>query len=97
MNKFLKKLTSRKFIAALLGFIAGIIMALCGNTVEGATTAITSVVAYIAAEGYIDAKAVKQVAETVEDVATEVAAGVAAQVAAGVANNLKDKTGDDND
>lgn len=65
MKEFLKKLTSRKFLAALAGIVTGLsmIFGLDENiitTVAGAVTALGSVVVYVAAEGKIDAEAVKQ-------------------------------------
>lgn len=71
MKAFLKKLTSRKFLAAAAGVITGLAMVFgldegIITTVAGAVTALVSVVTYIAAEGKIDAAAVKQAAEAVE-------------------------------
>ena len=65
----LKKFTSRKFIACVAGVLTGIGVILAGGTVEGLTAVIASVVSYLIAEGYIDAKAVN----TVKDVACGVA------------------------
>ncbi|MBP5245674.1 MAG: hypothetical protein J6036_04385 [Clostridia bacterium] len=56
MKKYLKKFTSRKFLALLAGFTAGIYMISCGNTAEGTTAIVASVVSYLASEGLIDAK-----------------------------------------
>ena len=52
------KLASRKLWVALIGVITGIVLVISGNTTEGVTTVITSVLGYLAAEGYIDGKAV---------------------------------------
>lgn len=65
MKEFLNKLKSRKFLAALAGIVTGLsmIFGLDENiitTVAGAVTALGSVVVYVAAEGKIDAEAVKQ-------------------------------------
>lgn len=65
MKEFLNKLKSRKFLAALAGIVTGLsmIFGLDENiitTVTGAVTALGSVVVYVAAEGKIDAEAVKQ-------------------------------------
>lgn len=65
MKAFLKKLTSRKFLAALAGIVTGLsmIFGLDENiitTVAGAVTALGSVIVYVAAEGKVDAEAVKQ-------------------------------------
>lgn len=59
----LKKLTSRKFLAALAGVIAGMatIFGLDSgvlSTVSGAFVTLGSLIAYIAVEGKIDAAAV---------------------------------------
>lgn len=64
------KLSSRKLWVAVMGAVTGICMIVSGNMTEGAATVIASVLGYIVAEGYIDAKAVKaalQVAEEVND------------------------------
>lgn len=58
MNKFIRKLTSRKFISALIGFVVGIALVFNGNIKEGATTITASVISYLASEGIIDFAAV---------------------------------------
>ena len=58
MNKFIRKLTSRKFISALIGFVVGFALVFNGNIKEGATTITASVISYLAAEGIIDFAAV---------------------------------------
>ena len=61
---FLKeKFTSRKFLVAAAGIVSGIVLILGGNVTEGMTTAIASVVAYLAAEGLIDLAALKNIGE----------------------------------
>ncbi len=67
MKAFLKKLTSRKFIVSVSGIISGIVLIASGNTTEGVTAVIASVVAYLIAEGYIDAKAVDVLDNVVEE------------------------------
>lgn len=62
----MKKLTSRKLWAAIVGVTTGIFLIASGNVTEGTATIITSVVGYLAAEGLIDAMAVKSVAGEVE-------------------------------
>lgn len=66
MNDILKKLTSRKFILALFGMVAGLAMAFgvegselleIVGTVGGIITALGSAVTYINAEAKIDAAA----------------------------------------
>ena len=56
---FKEKLTSRKFLAALTGLITGIILIISGDKTEGITAVVSSVVAYCAAEGYVDGQVVK--------------------------------------
>ena len=63
MQNFLKKLTSRKFLAALAGVATGLAMVLgvdetTISTVAGAVTTVASVVSYIMSEGMVDAAAV---------------------------------------
>ena len=63
MQNFLKKLTSRKFLAALAGVATGLAMAFgvdetTISTVAGAVTTVASVVSYIMSEGMVDAAAV---------------------------------------
>ena len=63
MQNFLKKLTSRKFLAALAGVATGLAMVFGDDettisTVAGAVTTVASVVSYIMSEGMVDAAAV---------------------------------------
>ena len=63
MQNFLKKLTSRKFLAALAGVATGLAMVFgvdetTISTVAGAVTTVASVVSYIMSEGLVDAAAV---------------------------------------
>ena len=63
MQNFLKKLTSRKFLAALAGVATGLAMVFgvdetTISTVAGAVTTVASVVSYIISEGMVDAAAV---------------------------------------
>ena len=60
------KLTSRKLWVAIAGIISGIVLMTNGNTVEGASTLVASVVGYLLAEGFIDAKRVKTVIDSTE-------------------------------
>ncbi len=55
-----EKFTSRKFLLAVGGLVGGIVLAALGNVSEGVTAAVTSVIAYLAAEGLIDLAAVKE-------------------------------------
>ena len=68
----MKKFTSRKFLAMVAGVVTGIGVILAGSTAEGLTAVIASVVSYLIAEGYIDAKAVNTVKDVVDGVADEV-------------------------
>ena len=72
MKAFLKKLTSRKFLACAAGIIIGIcaIFGLDGDTVDtiaGAVVSVSSVVMYIYSEGKIDAENAKKAVEQVSD------------------------------
>lgn len=68
----MKKFTSRKFLAMVAGVLTGIGVILAGGTIEGLTAVIASVVSYLIAEGYIDAKAVNAVKDVVDDVADKI-------------------------
>lgn len=72
MNNFIKKITSRKFFAALAGLVAGLAMVFgldesIITQVSGAVVSVASVIAYIVTEGKIDAAAVGQAAEDVAE------------------------------
>ena len=71
VKKILKKLSSRKFMVSVAGVAGGILLVLNGQTTEGATTICTAVVAYLAAEGLIDWKAVGKKEEPENDSARE--------------------------
>ena len=68
MRDFANKLKSRKFLACIAGILTGIALIIMGNTIEGAASVIASVVGYIAAEGYVDGEAVKNVIDGAQDV-----------------------------
>ena len=70
----MSKFTSRKFLAAIAGILTGIALIVSGNTIEGASAVMTSIVAYIVAEGYVDGKAVKNTIEISQDVLDNVIA-----------------------
>lgn len=57
MKSLKQKFTSRKFIVCLTGILTGIGVAISGNVVEGVSTVLVSMITYLIAEGYIDAKA----------------------------------------
>jgi phage shock protein PspC (stress-responsive transcriptional regulator) len=68
MSEFLKKLTSRKFLLAVVGVVSGLAMAFgvegteiveVVSAVGGVITALGSIVAYTAAESRVDAAAVE--------------------------------------
>ena len=70
--EIMKKLKSRKLWAAVGGVLIGVLMIFGVDpsvieTVSGAVVAVVSVVAYIIAEGKIDAAAVGQAAQKVQD------------------------------
>ncbi|MBQ6892635.1 MAG: hypothetical protein IJN48_00370 [Clostridia bacterium] len=62
-----KKLSSRKFLVSVAGIVSGIALIASGNETEGVAAIIASVIGYLVAEGYIDAKAVKVTANAVEE------------------------------
>lgn len=69
---FLKKFGSRKFILAAVGVVVGVcaMFGIDGNAIEtvaGAVTAAASAIAYIIAEGKIDAESAKNAAEKIND------------------------------
>ena len=73
MQKFIGKLTSRKFLACIAGVIIGVCMifGLDGNAIDriiGAITSVSSVMIYIYAEGKIDAAAVDKIKDAVEKI-----------------------------
>lgn len=63
-----QKLSSRKLWVAVIGIITGISLIVAGNNTEGAATIIASILGYLMAEGYIDAKAVDTVYELTDEV-----------------------------
>lgn len=74
MNSIKSKLTSRKFLLAVAGVVSGIVLLANGSTTEGVATIISSVVAYLVAEGLIDAAAVKVTTDKIEDAVDDVEA-----------------------
>ncbi len=79
MKTFVRKVSSRKFLAALAGLVMGLAMVFgldegVMTTVSGALTAVASVVAYIVSEGKVDAAAVGEAVEQVQD-AVEIVTG----------------------
>lgn len=72
MKDLKTKLTSRKFLVAVAGIVSGVVLIANGSTTEGVATVIASVIAYLAAEGLIDAAAVKQTTDKIEEAVDEV-------------------------
>ena len=70
--EIIKKLKSRKLWVAVIGVLMGVAMIFgvdpnVAETVSGAVVAVVSVVAYIITEGKIDAAAVGDAAQPVQD------------------------------
>lgn len=77
MKELIKKLTSRKFLAAVAGVIAGLCMVfgLDENeisTVAGAVVALCSAVSYVITEGRVDAQSVKRTVEEIQQAETAI-------------------------
>lgn len=71
MQKFISKLTSRKFLTCVAGVVMGICMVFgldegVVSTIAGAVTSVASLVMYMYTEGKVDAAAVKNAADKVE-------------------------------
>lgn len=71
MSNIVRKLSSRKLWAAIVGIITGLglVFGLDQNTistVSGAVVAVASVITYIITEGRVDAAAVKSAVESVQ-------------------------------
>lgn len=67
-----RKLSSRKFLAAVAGVVMGLAMVFgldegTISNVAGAVVSVASVVAYIVAEGKVDAESVKNSVENVQN------------------------------
>lgn len=76
--EILKKFKSRKLWVAVIGLLMGVAMIFgvdpnVAETVSGAVVAVVSVVAYIVTEGKIDAAAVGDAAQKVQDAVDAVA------------------------
>ena len=68
MKSLKQKFTSRKFIVCLTGILTGVGVAASGSVLEGITTVLVSLITYLIAEGYIDAKAVEVGDKVIEEV-----------------------------
>ena len=76
MHTLIAKLSSRKFLSTIAGVVMGLAMVFgldegTISTVAGAVVSLASIVAYIHTEGKIDAAAVSQTIEFIEDIAAE--------------------------
>ena len=72
MSTFIQKITSRKFLAAIAGFVTGLAMVFgldesIVTSVAGAVVSVASVITYIVTEGKVDAAAVGQAAQAVQN------------------------------
>lgn len=72
MKSFLNKLKSRKFLTCVAGVVMGVCMVFgldegTVDTIAGAIVAASSIAMYIYTEGKVDAEAVKDAANKVED------------------------------
>jgi energy-converting hydrogenase Eha subunit C len=87
----LKNLLSRKFLVAVGGVVTGIVTILQGETVTGASLIAISVISYLVAEGYIDAKSAASAASAVAEVANEISSATSSaadDVAADIVSNI---------
>jgi len=76
-KKVWNKITSRKFLAAITGIISGIVLIKTGSTSEGTALIGSSIVGYMIAEGYVDAKSAAASASAVATVATSISSATA--------------------
>lgn len=72
MKDFLRKITSRKFLACIAGLASGVALAYGADaetvqTISGAAMSIISILTYVIAEGKIDAAAIKQTVEVIDE------------------------------
>ena len=72
MKNWKEKLSSRKLWAAIAGFVGGVALFMQGEATGGVALMISSVVGYLAAEGYVDGKAAQTVVEIIQDVADQI-------------------------
>ncbi len=72
MENFTRKISSRKLWAAIAGFASGVYLLTQGETSAGAALMISSVIGYLAAEGYVDGKAAQAIVDLVQDTAKQV-------------------------
>lgn len=74
LQYILEKYFSRKFILAIVGIVTGLVAMKQGEVAAGSALVGTSIIGYLVAEGYIDAKAATTIVEAVEDI-TDAATG----------------------
>ena len=72
MKTFLNKLSSRKFLTCVAGFVMGLCMVFgldesAANVISGAVMSVSSVVIYVYTEGKIDAAALKDAVDKVQE------------------------------
>ena len=73
MKEFLNKFKSRKFLTCIAGVVMGTCMVFgldegTIDTIAGAIVAVSSIVAYIHAEGKIDAEAIDKIKDSADEV-----------------------------
>lgn len=74
MNDILRKITSRKFLAAVAGFVTGLAMVFgldegVVTSVAGAVVSVSSIMTYIITEGKVDAASVAAAVESMQTAA----------------------------
>lgn len=74
MKEVLRKLSSRKLWAAMVGMVAGLAMVFgldesIISTTAGAVVSVASVVTYIITEGKVDAESIRNAVKAVQDTA----------------------------
>lgn len=72
MEKFISKITSRKFLTCIAGFIMGACMVFgvdenSVSVIAGAITSVASVISYIITEGKVDSEAVGSAKDAIQD------------------------------
>ena len=97
MRSKLKNLLSRKFLTAIIGIITGSVTIIQGDVIVGASLIAISIIGYLIAEGYVDAKSAAATASTIASVATTISAATTNTIddtAAQIAQNVSDELGD---
>lgn len=84
MSTLIRKLSSRKLWAAVAGVAAGIALIVNGDTTQGTAAIISAIVAYMLAEGVIDAASAANVTSKAAQVVS-----AAAQVISAVSDTTK--------